>query len=511
MRTLAAKTPMPYALYRAAQLQRLDALAMELAGLAEDGLMLRAGQALFDAARQHFPKASRWLMVCGLGNNAGDAYVVARLGHATGIQTHILQLGDPQRLKGAALSQFQAARAAGVSLELCETKAATGADIHLPDADLIFDGLFGIGLDRSVQGRWRAAIEAINRHPAPVLAIDIPSGLMADSGQVMGVAVKARRTLSFIGLKPGLFTGQGPDYCGQIECASLEVPAAIFASELPSARRLDWARLRSSLPGRRPCAHKGDCGHVLVVGGAPGLFGAVLMAAEAALRLGAGLVTVATHPAHAPLVALHRPELMGQGVANAEALLPLLQHVDVLLLGPGLGQDDWARGLFEAGLASGRPMVLDADGLNLLAQSPQYLPQAIITPHPGEAGRLLGTSSAEIQADRFAALAGLWQRFAPVVVLKGPGTLIGAKGHKSPGLCSQGNPGMASGGMGDVLAGFIVALVAQGMAPAEAAELGVVIHAEAADRASAKTSVHGLIATDLLRVLPQMLLEMEAC
>lgn len=501
---------MPYALYRAAQLQRLDALAMELAGLAEDGLMARAGQALFDHARRHFPDTSRWLMVCGLGNNAGDAYVVARLGHLAGIQTHILQLGDPQGLKGAALSQFRAARKAGVPLGLYpDTETGAGLEIRLPDADLIFDGLFGIGLDRAVQGPWRTAIEAMNRHPAPVLAIDIPSGLMADSGQVMGVAVQARHTLSFIGLKPGLFTGQGPDYCGQIGYASLEVPAAIFASELPFARRLDWSRLRVGLPKRRPCAHKGDCGHVLVVGGAPGFFGAVLMAAEAALRLGAGLVTVATHPAHAQLVALHRPELMGWGVAGTEALLPLLQRADVLLLGPGLGRDDWGQGLLQAGLASGKPMVLDADGLNLLAQSPQYLPQAIITPHPGEAARLLGVSSAEVQADRFTALEELQRRFAPLVVLKGPGTLIGAKGHKSPGLCSQGNPGMASGGMGDVLAGFIAALVAQGMAPAEAAELAVVIHAEAAGRASAQTSVHGLLATDVLRLVSQLLLEAE--
>lgn len=502
MRTLAPATPTPYALYRADQLQRLDRFAMELEDLAEDDLMKRAGQALFDLARRHYPNARNWLLICGLGNNAGDAYVVARLGHEAGLSTRILQLGDPDRLKSAALIQFQAATEAGIPVFAYEPG-------ELPGCDLIFDGLFGIGLDREVQGLWREVMQAMNRHRAPVIAIDIPSGIMADTGAVMGQAVKADHTLSFIGLKPGLFTGVGPDFCGRLHYASLEVPASIFASELPAARRLDWYRLKHQLPKRRPTAHKGDCGHLLIVGGAPGYLGAVLMAGEAALRLGAGLVSIATHPSYASQVALYRPELMGHGVETGADLTVLLERVDAIVLGPGLGQGDWSQGLFDACLASGKPLLLDADGLNLLAARPRYLPQALITPHPGEAARLLDISTAQVQADRFAALEGL-SRLAPLVVLKGAGTLIWAKGHRSPGLCSQGNPGMASGGMGDVLSGLIGSLLVQGLEPAEAAELGVVIHAEAADRMVKKTAIHGLLATDLVKALPEMLLEAES-
>jgi NAD(P)H-hydrate epimerase len=230
------------------------------------------------------------------------------------------------------------------------------------------------------------------------------------------------------------------------------------------------------------------------------------MAGEAALRMGAGLVSLATYPTHAPLVALHRPELMGHGIETGADLAVLFERADAILLGPGLGQGDWGQRLFDACLASGKPLVLDADGLNLLARNPSWLPQAIITPHPGEAARLLGISTAQVQAERFAALEGL-QRFAPLVVLKGAGTLIGARGQRSPGLCSQGNPGMASGGMGDVLAGLVGSLLVQGLEPAEAAELGVVIHAEAADRMVKETGIHGLLATDLVKALPELLLE----
>jgi NAD(P)H-hydrate epimerase len=510
MRRLSDKPGLPYALYRAEQVRRMDAYALEIEGISAAELMARAGQALFDLARSLYPDSRRWLLLCGLGNNGGDGYVVAALAQAVGLAVEIIQLGDSQRIQGHALHHLQRAQALGVSIR-------QGLSGDLPPADLIVDGLFGTGLDREVSGPWRAAIEAINRHPAPVLAIDIPSGLHADSGAVLGAAVQASHSLSFIGLKPGLFTGMAADHVGQLHFSGLQVPARVYASELPSARRLDWARKIGQLPRRRATAHKGDCGHVLIIGGAPGFAGAARLAGEGALRSGAGLVSLATHPAHAACIAQQRPELMCHGLDGAEALRPLLQAADVLVLGPGLGQSDWARRLFEQAMAVDRPRLLDADGLNLLAQKPQRLARTVITPHPGEAARLLGLGSAQIQADRFAACEQLRQRYAPVVLLKGAGSLVCSDGDKAPGICSAGNAGMASGGMGDLLSGIIAGLMAQapglGLEPgldwAWAAELGMVLHAEAADRAARRLSQRSLLASDLLDELPGLLREAE--
>lgn len=501
MNTLPRTVPLPLALYRAGQVRGFDQAAIALEGISEVQLMDRAGQALFDAIRGHYPQARRWLICCGLGNNGGDGQVLACLAQQAGIAVEIIQLGDAERLRGAAQFQYARARRAGVPLRPFQDP--------LPKADLIVDGLFGIGLDRPVSGAWLAAIEAINRHPAPAVAIDIPSGLHADSGRALGGAVRARLTVSFIGLKQGLFTADGPEYCGRIRFAGLEVPARVYAGAIPAARRLDWSRLRSSLPRRHRTTHKGDCGHVLVIGGAPGMSGAVRLAGEAALRCGAGLVSIATHPQHAFAIAQQRPELMCHGVEHPVDLLPLLRKASFVVLGPGLGTLDWSLGLYEAALASERPLLLDADGLNLLAQRPRRLPDAIITPHPGEAARLLGCSSTAIQDDRFAAAEALRQGFAEVAVLKGAGTLIAADGHQPVGLCSGGNPGMASAGMGDALSGIIAALAGQGLEPRQAAELGVALHAEAGDRAARRMGERGLLASDLIARLPLVLREAE--
>jgi ADP-dependent NAD(P)H-hydrate dehydratase / NAD(P)H-hydrate epimerase len=492
---------LPHALYRAEQVRGFDQAAIASEGITELDLMARAGQALFDAIRDHFPQARRWLICCGVGNNGGDGQVLACLAQEVGIAVEVIQLGDPERLRGAAQVQFTRARQAGIPQHPFQEP--------LPKADLIVDGLLGIGLDRAVSGPWLAAIEAINRHPAPVVAIDIPSGLHADSGRALGAAVRAQLTVSFIGLKQGLLTADGPEYCGRIRFARLAVPDNIFNEAIPSARRLDWHWLRSHLSRLPRTAHKGDCGHLLVIGGAPGMPGAVRLAGEAALRSGAGLVSIATHPQHASGIAQQRPELMCQGVEDAERLRPLLRKASMVVLGPGLGTSDWSLALFEEALTCDRPRLLDADGLNLLAQQPRRLQDTIITPHPGEAARLLGCPSAVIQGDRFAAAEALRQGFAPVVVLKGAGTLIAADGDRPVGLCSGGNPGMASAGMGDVLSGIIAALAGQGLGLREAAELGVALHAEAADRAARRLGERGLLASDLIAQLPLVLREAQ--
>lgn len=480
---------LPRELYRAEQVRELDRRAIEDGGIPGYVLMSRAGAAAFAALHRQWPRTGSIVAVCGAGNNAGDGYVIARLAHEHGLTAKVLALVDPARLGGDARRAWQDALAAGI--EVLPFDAA-----GLAEADVIIDAMFGTGLSRPVEGDWRTAIEAINAAPAPVLAVDIPSGLAADTGAVLGVAVRAALTISFIGLKPGLFTGRGPDCRGALLFDDLAVPHTLYAGLEPAARRYvgdDRARLAP----RARSAHKGDFGHVLVIGGDHGFAGAARMAAEAAARCGAGLVSVATRPEHAAVQAALRPEIMFRGVDDPSQLQSLSARADVLAVGPGLGQEDWGRALLDAALACGKPLVLDADALNLLAGNPQRREGWILTPHPGEAARLLGCDTAAVQADRFAAARELARRYGGVILLKGAGTLI-AQADRPPDVIDVGNPGMASGGMGDVLTGVVAGLLAQGLEPATAARLGAWLHATAADRAATAGGERGLLATDLL-------------
>jgi NAD(P)H-hydrate epimerase len=296
----------------------------------------------------------------------------------------------------------------------------------------------------------------------------------------------------------------GPDHCGEVCFDGLRVPALIYASEIPAARRIDWGQQQRLLPRRRRSAHKGDFGYLLVVGGDQGMSGAARLAGEAALRAGVGRVVIATHPAHAAVLNLTRPELMVHAVAEAAEIDTLLKRATLVALGPGLGQDSWGRSLYARALDANKPMVLDADALNLLAQEPQRRKDWLLTPHSGEAARLLGCSVAEVEADRFAALQQLQERYGGVIVLKGAGTLIGGPGLRPVAVCMDGNPGMASAGMGDALTGVIAALIAQGMEPVLAAEVGVCLHSAAGDRA-AEQGERGLIVSDLIGALQPLL------
>lgn len=271
---------------------------------------------------------------------------------------------------------------------------------------------------------------------------------------------------------------------------------------MPSTQPHPLVLKPSDLPPRRADAHKGDFGHVLVIGGNYGMGGAVHLAAEAAARSGVGLTTVATRPEHVSAVITDRPEVMCYGIEDVKELAPLLARATVILLGTGLGQDDWAKALYEAALTSPLPKVIDADGLNLLAQHPVSIPNAILTPHPGEAARLLGCTTATIQQDRFAAAQQLQQRYGGVIVLKGMGTIV--QSSNDTAVCTAGNPGMATGGMGDVLGGIIAGLLAQGLPADKAAGIGVLVHALAADQAAA-TGKRGLLASDLFPYLRGLL------
>ena len=504
MRPLPDTQQLPRALYRAAQVRALDQAAIEQEGIAAEQLMERAGAAAFSALRARWPQAGSILVLAGAGNNGGDGYVLARLAHRQRLGVRLLTLGEHDRLSGPALAAAQAYRDAGGSVE---------AFTRLPpDAELIVDAMLGTGLERPVSGRWADAVAQCNAARAPVLALDIPSGLHADSGRVLGVAIEAAVTISFIGLKCGLFTGRGPDYCGEVCFDALRVPALIYASEIPAARRIDWPQQQQLLPRWRRSAHKGDLGFVWVVGGDAGMSGAPRLAAEAALRTGAGRVAIVTHPAHAAALNLGRPELMVHGVAETglleatpeNALETALSRATAVALGPGLGQGAWGQALYRRVLAAAIPLVLDADGLNLLAQAPQRREDWVLTPHPGEAARLLGCSVAEVEADRLGAVRRLQERYGGVVVLKGAGSLIQGPGLRPSAICIDGNPGMASAGMGDALTGIIAALLGQGLEPVLAAEVGVCLHAAAGDRA-ARRGERGLIASDLIAALQPLL------
>ncbi len=481
--------PAPRALYGAEQVRALDRAAIDGCGIPGIELMERAGASAFAHLHARWPGVRRVAVLCGPGNNGGDGYVVARLARQAGIALVCFTVGDPARLRGDAAAAARAALDQGVRPRPFECSALAGAEVMV-------DALLGTGLEREVEGPFRNAIEALNGAGIPILAIDVPSGLHADTGCALGAAVKADATVTFIALKRGLYTGAGPDHTGPISFDDLAVPACIYEGLAPSASRLELAALTGSLPRRGRSAHKGHFGHVLVIGGEVGYSGAARMAAEAALRVGAGLVSLATRAVHAAQVTAGRPEIMAHPVERPGELQALLERAGVLAVGPGLGRAPWARGLLARVLESPLPRVLDADALNGLADEPQHGRGWVLTPHPGEAARLLGCKAREVEADRYAAVAAIQRRYGGVAVLKGAGTLVCA-GAGATAVCTHGNPGMASAGMGDVLTGVIAGLLAQGLAPFEAACLGVCLHAAAGDRA-AQGGERGLIATDLM-------------
>jgi len=476
--------------------RELDRIAIEECAIPAETLMERAGIAAFDALRARWPEARRLSVLCGPGNNGGDGFVLARHAAGAGYRVQVALLGEAASLAGAARAAFEGMVASG--LEAHDYTATI-----LEGADVIVDGLFGTGLDRDVEGARAAAIEDMNDHRAPVLALDIPSGLHADSGRVLGVCVSAALSVSFIGLKQGMFTGEARNCCGRIVFDDLGVPAAIYDAVPATVWRADLASVRGILGQRRRSDHKGRFGHVLIIGGDAGFAGAARMAGEGAARSGAGLTSIATRAAHAGVLAGQRPELMCHGIEDAGALAPLLERATVVVAGPGLGRGEWGRAMLAAALGCSQPLVLDADALNLLAESPaEPQPGAgprIVTPHPGEAARLLGCSTDDIAADRFAAARAVAEGYGATTVLKGAGTLVCAS-DGSIWVCEGGNPGMGSGGMGDVLSGIIAALLAQGLSPALAARAGVVLHAGAADLAAADGE-RGLLAGDLMAPL----------
>lgn len=478
----------PLPLFDLAAVRTLEARGVADLGGEAFALMARAGLAGWRCVLKHWPQAMRIEVVCGPGNNGGDGYVLARHAHEAGRDVRVLQLRPPV----TALAQHACANflAAGGCVD------ARGSP--LSDCDLIVDAVFGIGLSRAPDDAVAAAIAAINAHPAPVLALDVPSGVDADCGQVRGAAVVADRTLQYLARLRGLRTGAALDHCGHLELATLELADEAFADIAPAALAHRADCLHAFFPLRPRDGHKGANGHVLCIGGERGSGGAILLAAQAALRSGAGLVSVGTRAEHVSALLARCPEAMTHAAEDGASLARLIERADVLAIGPGLGQCEWGQALLRAVLASDKPRVLDADALNLLAGAELDLREDdIITPHPGEAARLLGASSAEVQQDRFAAAAALQANLGCVVVLKGAGSIVQAA-EGAPGVIAAGNPGMGTGGMGDLLTGVIAALRAQGFNAADAGVAGALLHAAAGDAAAREDGERGLLPSDLL-------------
>ncbi|GAB3353277.1 NAD(P)H-hydrate dehydratase [Lysobacter tyrosinilyticus] len=471
----------------AAALRGIETRAAAALGDAYE-LMRRAGQVAWRELLEHWPQAQRILVVCGPGNNGGDGYVLALHAQLAGRRVEVVRLPDhlPRSdLAARACRDFEAAHGS--------VQAYSG---QLPEADIVVDALFGIGLSRAPDANAGALIAVINAQTAPVFALDVPSGVDGDSGSVPGVAVIATRTLEFIARKQGLRTGAAQDHVGMLALASLELPPALLGDAV-TAELLSPPALSIWLLPRRRDSHKGSNGRVLCVGGDFGGGGAILLCTEAALRCGAGLVDVATRAAHVSALLARTPEALAHAQESNAGFDPLLTRADVIAVGPGMGQGEWGAALHEAALASGKPLVIDADALNLVSGVRAALPRdAVITPHPGEAARLLDCTTADIQRDRFAAARELSTRYRCAVVLKGAGSIVASPDHV-PRVIGAGNPGMAVGGMGDVLTGTIAALRAQGLSAFDSACAGALLHAAAGD-AAADNGQRGLLPSDLM-------------
>ncbi len=480
--TFHARTSLP--VYRTVELRAIETAA--IAAHPVPSLMERAGLAAAQIARDVAADRGRGVLVlAGPGNNGGDAFVVARHMHAWWHKVDVVFTGDAGRLPADAQASLAAWREAGGTLH-----GQIPASGHW---DLVIDGLFGVGLKRELSGEHAALVTATNRLGARVLALDVPSGLDADTGCVRGCAIRADHTATFIGLKPGLLTGAGPDYSGHIHLCTLDLSGSAGAR----GAIVGSDSLRAVLPARRAHSHKGDYGSLGIIGGAAGMAGAALLAGRAALQLGAGRVYLGMLSTDGPGYDPLQPELM----LRAAHEIGQLDHLNCLAIGPGLGQTPDAHRLVADTLRGAKPVVVDADALNLLAADlglqrllVDHPAPCVLTPHPAEAARLLKCDTASVQADRVAAACEIAVRYRSAVVLKGAGSVC-ALLNGGWFINTSGNPGMATAGMGDVLTGIIAAFIAQG-ADAEAALLaGVHLHGAAGDALAAEEGQVGITAS----------------
>jgi len=506
--------PHGVALFTAKQVLELDRLANKQCSSDGYELMEQAGEAAFMAILSQWPSVRQLLVLCGKGNNGGDGFVVARLAKQHEIDVQLVLTGDESELCGyAKLAAIDTFKQGVTTIPLSQVNWP-----GVMDGCVVVDALLGTGLNADVSGSMAQLIETVNASGLPVLAIDVPTGINATTGALQGVAIKARTTISMIAFKQGLFTGAGPAYAGQVRLAPLAVDKKLIQDQPPSSRLVNWQHLQESpfFAKRALDSHKGHFGHVMIVGGDLGCGGAVSLAAGAALKSGAGLVSVATREEHVNAILARHPEAMVHSVSSGQDLQPLLERADVIVIGPGLGQSYWGEQLLQQVMALTTPVVLDADALNILAKGriAHNLSQriSVITPHPGEAARLLyqkdeDADNVAVQTDRFASAALLSETFTSSVVLKGLGSLVCSGAQMS--ICSDGNPGMASAGSGDVLSGVVASLLAQHVSALseslhDLVSSAVCLHSAAADEA-AKAGQAGMVASDIVDQLRGLL------
>ncbi|MFL1484535.1 NAD(P)H-hydrate dehydratase [Marinobacter sp. LN3S78] len=503
-------------LFTADGVRSLDRFLIDERGVEGYGLMQKAARAAFRQVLRHWPSATRIVVLCGAGNNGGDGYLVALNALRHGLEVTCITVADPQKLSGDARRAWQDAGEAGVSMapwsDLDERARATlfGGDT------VVVDAMLGTG----ARGQPRAPVDEviawINQGASPVLAVDVPSGLDASLGMAEGDAVRADVTATFIGRKIGLLTGKGPHFAGEVAYDALGAEQDIEGCPaVPVATLSTWESRKGLLPVPSMAAHKGDFGHVLVIAGDRGFGGAGLLAAEAAARSGAGLVSLATRPEHVSPALARCPSLMVRGVIHGNDLEPLLEKADVVVCGPGIGQAAWGQQMLQQVLASGKPRLLDADALNLLstrvAVSSDY---QVITPHPGEAARLLACSVADIESDRLVAVERLQQNFGGIALLKGAGTLVAAP-ERLPVVIGGANPGMATGGMGDILSGIAGGFMAQAVRGGDSDLTDAVVnaaalHLAAANVASRQRGYRSLLPQDVLEAMATVLMAAES-
>ena len=506
------------------EMRRLDGLASSRYGIAGLILMENAGLKVAEAAQGLSGRRGSCLILAGKGNNGGDGFVAARHLLNAGLEVKTFLLAPREEIRGDAAANLATLEKMGAKVyPLLEEKDLQRLNLALLSSDLVVDAIFGTGFKGGARGIPARTIEILNEAAKPVLAVDLPSGLEADSGRVMGPCVRATLTLTMGLPKPGLYLYPGAVYAGEVKVADISFPQALLKGGELRRELLEQHLVAGLLPRRQPWGHKGDYGHLLVVAGSLGMGGAAALAARGGLRAGAGLVTAAVPRSVQQAVAAAAPEVMvrplpetGEGSLGAEALETLTELAGTcrsVALGPGLSRHSDTALLVHALLPLLKvPVVVDADGLNALAGGMDTLKETkaplVLTPHPGEMAGLLKTTVAAVQDNRLGAAEEAAKRWGAVVALKGAATIVAAPdGHTY--INPTGNPGLATAGTGDVLAGLIGGLLAQGLPPLEAAGAAVFLHGEAGDLAARELGQRGLVAGDLLTFLPKVLRQAE--
>ncbi|KMT64408.1 bifunctional ADP-dependent NAD(P)H-hydrate dehydratase/NAD(P)H-hydrate epimerase [Catenovulum maritimum] len=481
---------LPIDVYSPEQVKQNEAKAAETAGLSLFNLMEQAGAAVFELVSVSKIKPSKLCVVVGKGNNAGDGFITAALAAKAGWQVDLAVMPSCDIWHG------DAEKARQLSLEQNGIYWTQASQVDFATYDIVVDAIIGTGLQKKLIEEWQQVIQNINQQAKSVISIDVPTGLNAATGEALGETIKANQTVTFIGLKSGLLTADAPDYIGRLFFAGLSVDETFAKQNKAYYQIVELNQIKHLLKPRKRNSHKGTFGHLVCIGGDKGMSGAIKLTAEAALRTGAGKVTVLTHPDNVNLVAASSPELIVYGVNGITSEVKrLVAAADAIAIGPGLGKTGWANGLMQLIAESDVAKVVDADGINWLAEHKLKNQNWILTPHPTEAARLLDQSTANIQANRFATAVEIQAKYGGSVILKGCGSLIAS--YQRVAICRQGNPGMAAAGMGDLLTGIVGALLAQGFRQDVAAELATCIHAEAGDLA-AIDGERGMKASDLL-------------